>query len=78
MCSTLGLRFALVLFASVICLFGQSENENFRKLREDMVRTQLATPDWGVDAVHDPLVLDAFRQVPRHRFVPDALVPHAY
>lgn len=78
MCSTLGLRFGLVLFASVICLFGQSENENFRKLREDMVRTQLATPDWGVDAVHDPLVLDAFRQVPRHRFVPDALVPHAY
>jgi len=76
-CGGLGLRIALVLFASVAFLFAQSE-EDLGKRREDMVRTQLATSDWGVEAVRDPLVLEAFRQVPRHRFVPEALVPHAY
>ena len=76
-CGKLGLPSALVLFASVF-LFAQSENDSFRRLREDMVRTQLATWSWGAEAVRNSLVLDAFRQVPRHRFVPDALVPHAY
>jgi protein-L-isoaspartate(D-aspartate) O-methyltransferase len=71
------LRFALLLLASVVVLFAQSE-ESFRRLREEMVRTQLVDPGWGVEAVRDRLVLDAFRQVPRHRFVPDALVPDAY
>src|SRR5262249_15070080 len=41
-------------------------------------RTQLAGWRWEVEAVRDPLVLDAFRQVPRHRFVSDALVTYAY
>jgi protein-L-isoaspartate(D-aspartate) O-methyltransferase len=77
-CRTLGLRFALVLFTFVVVLFAQNKEESFRKLREDMVRTQLAGWSWGVEALRDPRVLDAFRQVPRHRFVPDALVPYAY
>jgi protein-L-isoaspartate(D-aspartate) O-methyltransferase len=71
-------RFAFLLFTLVIPLFGQSSEDRFRNLREEMVRTQLAGWRWGVEAVHDPLVLEAFRQVPRHRFVSDALVPYAY
>lgn len=71
-------RLAFMLFASVIVLFAQSNEEDFRKLREEMVRTQLAGRRWGNEAVHDPVVLDAFRQVPRHRFVSDALLAYAY
>ena len=66
------------MLASVIVLLAQSSDENFRKLREEMVRTQLAGWRRGVEAVHDPVVLDAFRQVSRHRFVSDVLVPYAY
>lgn len=77
-CRGLGLRFALFLFAFDVVLFAQSGDEGFRKLREEMVQKQLAGWNWGVEAVRDPLVLDSFRQVPRHRFVSDALVPHAY
>jgi protein-L-isoaspartate(D-aspartate) O-methyltransferase len=72
------LRFALLLFTFVVVLFAQSDDQGLRKLREEMVRTQLAGWRWGVEAVRDPLVLEVFRQVPRHRFVADALVPHAY
>ncbi len=72
------MRLALLLFAFVVVLLGQSSEENFRKLREEMVRTQLAGWRLGVDAVRDPIVLDVFRQVPRHRFVSEALVPYAY
>ncbi len=72
------MRLALLLFAFVVVLLGQSSEENFRKLREEMVRTQLAGWRLGVDAVRDPIVLNVFRQVPRHRFVSEALVPYAY
>jgi protein-L-isoaspartate(D-aspartate) O-methyltransferase len=75
----LGVRSALPFLAlAAVFLFAQSEEAHFHKLREDMVRTQLAGWRWGFDAVDDALVLEAFRQVPRHRFVADALVPHAY
>lgn len=77
-CRKLGLRFGFVLFTFVVVLFARNDEEGFRKLREDMVRTQLAGGRWGIEAVKDPLVLDVFRQVPRHRFVPDGLVPYAY
>ena len=60
-------------------LFAQDAEEKFRKLREEMVRTQIASERWtGSDAVHDPRVLDSMRKTPRHRFVPAELVPHAY
>jgi protein-L-isoaspartate(D-aspartate) O-methyltransferase len=73
------MQFPLLLFAFIgLFLFAQSNDESFRKLREEMVRTQLAGWRWGVEGVRDPLVLEVFRQVPRHRFVANALVPHAY
>ena len=57
----------------------QKDSEHFQKLRDDMVRTQIASMRWlGGDAVRDPRVLDAMRQVPRHLFVPPEIVPYAY
>jgi protein-L-isoaspartate(D-aspartate) O-methyltransferase len=41
--------------------------------RADMVRTQIAAR-----GVADPAVLAAMRMVPRHLFVPEEQVPHAY
>ncbi len=55
------------------------DEERFRRLREEMVQTQIATDRWsGSEAVRDPLVLDSLRKTPRHRFVPAELVPYAY
>jgi len=65
--------------ATVAFLFSQGDEETFRKHREEMVRTQIASPRWSAsEAVRDTRVLEAMRQTPRHRFVPTALVPHAY
>lgn len=60
-------------------LFAQGDDENSRKRREEMVRTQIATLHWtGAEAVRDSRVLDSMRKTPRHRFVPAELVPYAY
>ena len=72
------LKFVFVYLAFTLCAFAQRDEQKFQKQREDMVRTQLATWDWGAEAVQDSLILEAFRQVPRHRFVDDALRVHAY
>jgi protein-L-isoaspartate(D-aspartate) O-methyltransferase len=62
-----------------VCLFAQTDEEDFHKLREEMVRTQIATERWsGSEAVRDPRVLDSLRKTPRHRFVPAELVRYAY
>ena len=45
----------------------------YRISRDRMVRDQLMAR-----GITDPLVLDAMRTVPRHLFVPEALVPRAY
>lgn len=59
--------------------FGQGNEQQFRRLREDMVRTQIATDRWtGSEAVRDPRVLDSLRKTPRHRFVSAELAPYAY
>ncbi|HEY3176897.1 MAG TPA: protein-L-isoaspartate(D-aspartate) O-methyltransferase [Candidatus Polarisedimenticolia bacterium] len=42
-------------------------------MREEMVRSQIAS-----QGIKDEAVLKAMREVPRHLFVPDALVPNAY
>jgi len=57
----------------------QPDEENFRQQREEMVRTQLASPRGGMlEPVRNPDVLHAFRQVPRHRFVPAQWARYAY
>ena len=60
-------------------LLPQRDNEDYRRQREDMVRTQIATLRWsGSEAVRDSRVLDSMRKTPRHRFVPADLIAHAY
>lgn len=59
----------LILFVSV-CV---PQEDNFRGLREQMVRTQLEAR--GID---DEKVLNAFRNVERHRFVLPRYVSMAY
>ena len=67
------------LVAAGELVFAQDDEEKFRKLREEMVRTQIASERWtGSDAVRDPRVLDSLRKTPRHRFIPAELVPYAY
>ncbi len=46
---------------------------NFEGRREKMVRTQIQ--DRGIK---DPRVLEAFRKVPRHLFIPEGLAEQAY
>jgi len=47
--------------------------KNFAEERERMVRTQLASR-----GIKDEKVLDAMRKVPRHVFVPESMLSHAY
>jgi protein-L-isoaspartate(D-aspartate) O-methyltransferase len=60
----------LVLFSATFCV---SQEDDFRGLREQMVRTQIESR--GID---DEKVLDAFRNVERHRFVLPRYVSMAY
>ncbi|WP_051377493.1 protein-L-isoaspartate(D-aspartate) O-methyltransferase [Paraburkholderia dilworthii] len=50
-----------------------SDDEAFDKARQYMVESQIASR-----GVRDARVLDAMREVPRHRFVPPALAEFAY
>ncbi len=49
------------------------EEAFFRRLREEMVRTQIAER-----GIRNPRVLEAMRRVPRHLFVPEDLRHRAY
>lgn len=49
------------------------DEKRYKRLREEMVRTQIEAR-----GVTDPLVLDAMRKVPRHRFVLEAMMDQAY
>jgi len=63
----------------LVALAAAQDEERFRRLREAMVREQIAAARWtGADPVRDARVLEALRQTPRHRFVPPELVPNAY
>ncbi len=57
----------------------QTDEEKFRKRREEMVQTQIASDRWtGSEAVRDSRVLNSMRATQRHRFVPEQLVDYAY
>jgi protein-L-isoaspartate(D-aspartate) O-methyltransferase len=49
------------------------DEKRYKRLREEMVRTQIEAR-----GVSDPLVLNAMRKVPRHLFVIDAMMDQAY
>jgi protein-L-isoaspartate(D-aspartate) O-methyltransferase len=65
--------------AAGMCLFAQNDEEKFRKLRDEMVQTQIATERRpGSEAVRNPLVLNSLRKTPRHCFVSADLARYAY
>lgn len=49
------------------------DEKRYKRLRDDMVRTQIEAR-----GITDPHVLDAMRRVPRHRFVLEAMMDQAY
>ena len=51
----------------------EKESLKYRRQREEMVRNQIEAR-----GIKDPLVLNAFRKVPRHLFVSEALRDQAY
>ncbi len=72
-----------IFFLLAACSLGQSQapqtEREFTRLREAMVREQIASDRWGGgDAVRDARVLAAMRKVPRHRFVPQGVLAAAY
>ena len=68
--SGIPLSFILLILLVSVCV---PQENNFRGLREQMVRTQLKAR--GID---DEKVLDAFRDVERHRFVLPRYISMAY
>ena len=56
-----------------------AQEAEFREARERLVREHIADSPYGSQyAVENERVLRAMRTVPRHRFVPEDLVRHAY
>lgn len=66
---TVVLLLALPLTVPVVV----AEKDATLRPRQEMVRTQIAAR-----GVRDPAVLEAMRKAPRHRFVPEEQVRHAY
>ena len=78
-CFRLLICLCFVLADAGLLLAQRDNEEDCRKRREEMVRTQIVTPRWsGSQAVQDPRVLDSMRKTPRHSFVPAELVVQAY
>jgi protein-L-isoaspartate(D-aspartate) O-methyltransferase len=70
---------AALLLSLLVVLGCPDEEARFADLRERMVETQLASSRGGLaDPVRDPRVLQAMREVPRHRFVPAEVLDYAY
>jgi protein-L-isoaspartate(D-aspartate) O-methyltransferase len=72
---------SVYLCSSVVAsLFAPPQTEEqFRALREAMVRDQIATPrGTGAPPVRDARVLDVMRAIPRHLFVPTEQIRFAY
>ncbi len=70
--------FVLFLWVSLITGCSQEQNmsqnsEDYAELREEMIQRQIVAR-----GVKDSKVIDAMRQVPRHRFVPQRQIKYAY
>jgi hypothetical protein len=68
---------AILVFCSGAAL---AQQDTFAAARSDLVShiEQLAGGHPALRGGFEPRVLNAFRKVPRHRFVPGVLVPYAY
>lgn len=49
------------------------ESDTYTMMRAEMVSSQIASR-----GLHEPKLLRAFQEVPRHLFVPESMQPHAY
>ncbi len=58
---------------SGVARMAEMEAQDFKSQREQMVKRQLQARD-----IDDPRVLEAMRDVPRHRFVPASQISQAY
>lgn len=70
------LKWVLLPFSIFFFVFIEtscSQNTNFTELRQQMVKTQIEAR-----GISDPIVLKAFREVERHRFVLSEYVSKAY
>ncbi len=68
-----------IAVAFLACSAQRPTEDQFRALREAMVREQIATQRFsGAPPVRDARVLDVLRRTPRHLFVPPAQMPFAY
>jgi len=75
-----GQIFTVLLAAAVATAgFAQTPEDPYQAERERMVREDIAKESFfGRDPVRNPAVLEVMRKVPRHRFVPQDLIRHAY
>ncbi|HNX65773.1 MAG TPA: protein-L-isoaspartate(D-aspartate) O-methyltransferase [Bacteroidales bacterium] len=62
-----------VIFLSILFCINAMQKDMFESLRYDMVETQLVSR-----GIKDAATLEAMRKVPRHLFVPAALIDYAY
>jgi len=63
----------MISLLAVLSLPDTDQTSQFRENREEMVRSQLASR-----GIKDDKLLDAFRKVPRHSFVPEEYLRFAY
>ena len=68
-----GLVLPLFLRLMMACAAAEQTEQDYARLRGEMVQNQIAARD-----VQDQRVLQAMREVPRHLFVPPQLRAHAY
>jgi protein-L-isoaspartate(D-aspartate) O-methyltransferase len=66
------LKLVVVVTISLCSTFVYCQ-DNFAKLRENMVKEQLMARD-----INDPATLKAMQLVPRHEFVPSEMKPYSY
>lgn len=62
-----------ILIITLGWFFPLALNQDYAKLREQMVKTQIQNRD-----VKDPGTLSAMRKIPRHSFVPSSEIANAY
>ena len=70
---TLPAFFIIILLLFTVNTSGENDGDKFQKIRKKMVASQIKNR-----GIQDPLVLEAMKTVPRHRFVPRSLWGKAY
>jgi protein-L-isoaspartate(D-aspartate) O-methyltransferase len=67
------MKLTTFVLSALLAIFFNQEQDDYRRLREDMVKTQIEARN-----VYDRATLKAMRTVPRHEFVPEHMKAYAY